>query len=279
MAKEKVLVTGAAGYIGRHVVNELKQMDCDIIVVDYAFQFPQEGVTVSNVSIFSEQGDLYSKLGSPDRCIHLAWRDGFKHDSDAHMADLSKHYTFTARMMRSGIKSMTIMGSMHEIGYWDGMITADTPANPLSMYGIAKNALRQSAVLLADETGVSLKWLRGFYLTGDDLHNHSIFTKLVERAEAGDKTFPFNSGKNRYDFLDIHTLAKQIACAAMQNEVDGIINCCSGKAIPLAEQVESFISEHGFDIKLDYGAFPDRSYDSPCIWGDTSKIDMIMSKC
>ena len=31
------------------------------------------------------------------------------------------------------------------------------------------------------------------------------------------------------------------------------------------------------DIKLDYGAFPDRPYDSPCIYGDTTKINHIIA--
>ena len=49
----------------------------------------------------------------------------------------------------------------------------------------------------------------------------------------------------------------------MQREVTGIINCCTGQPISLAERVEQFIQEHGLKIKLEYGAFPDRPYDSP----------------
>lgn len=62
----------------------------------------------------------------------------------------------------------------------------------------------------------------------------------------------------------------------MQNQVNGIINCCTGKPISLAEKVEEFIKEHNLDIKLDYGAFPDRPYDSPCTYGDPEKINKIM---
>lgn len=61
----------------------------------------------------------------------------------------------------------------------------------------------------------------------------------------------------------------------LQTEVDGIINCCSGKPLSLAEKVESFIKEHNFDIKLEYGAFPDRAYDSPAVWGNSEKIEEI----
>ena len=46
----------------------------------------------------------------------------------------------------------------------------------------------------------------------------------------------------------------------------------------LAERVEQFIKEHNLDIKLEYGAFPDRPYDSPCEYGDSTKINEILAK-
>lgn len=81
----------------------------------------------------------------------------------------------------------------------------------------------------------------------------------------------------KYDFITVDELADQIAHAVAQDEVCGIINCCSGKPVTLAERVELFIKEHNLDIKLDYGVFPDRPYDSPVIYGDTSKIQQIMN--
>ena len=76
--------------------------------------------------------------------------------------------------------------------------------------------------------------------------------------------------------MHVTMLAKQISATALQEEVTGIVNCCSGEPVSLGEKVESFIKEHNFDIKLNYGAFPDRAYDSPAIWGDATKINRIM---
>ena len=45
----------------------------------------------------------------------------------------------------------------------------------------------------------------------------------------------------------------------------------------MANKVEEFIFEHGFKIKPEYGAFPDRPYDSPGVWGDAQKINEIMN--
>ena len=113
---------------------------------------------------------------------------------------------------------------------------------------------------------------------GDDLKNHSIFTKLLEADKEGKEKFPFTSGKNKYDFISVQELAMQIAATARQTKIDGIINCCTGNPITLADRVEKFIQDNNLKIKLDYGAFPDRPYDSPGVWGNPDKINSILGK-
>jgi hypothetical protein len=44
----------------------------------------------------------------------------------------------------------------------------------------------------------------------------------------------------------------------------------------LADRVERFIQENKLNIMLEYGAFPDRPYDSKAIWGNSQKIDKIL---
>ena len=125
---------------------------------------------------------------------------------------------------------------------------------------------------------VKITWLRAYYIMGDDLKNNSIFSKIVQKENEGAEKFPFNSGKNKYDFIDVDELADQIVAATLQDEILGIVNCCTGKPCSLGEKVEEFIRKNNFKIKLDYGAFPDRPYDSPGVWGDPSKINSILNK-
>ena len=144
---KKILVTGAAGYIGRHVVKTALDMGYQVIAADFAFKGVDERAEFCDVPIFSGDKGIYRSLGSPDVCIHMAWRDGFRHNASSHMKDLSNHVVFLNNMAAGGLPSLSVMGTMHEIGYWEGAITADTPCNPQSQYGIAKNALRQSLML------------------------------------------------------------------------------------------------------------------------------------
>lgn len=46
----------------------------------------------------------------------------------------------------------------------------------------------------------------------------------------------------------------------------------------LADRVEQFIKDHNLEIELNYGAFPDRPYDSPCEYGDATKINQILAQ-
>lgn len=273
-----IAVTGANGYIGRHVVDALLEKGAEVIAVDISTQNINKRAQSIEMDIFSGDPNIYMQLGSPLVCLHLAWMDGFQHNSDAHMGNLSRHYQFINNLVTGGLKQIAIMGTMHEIGYHVGVVDENTPCNPISQYGIAKDALRRSVLLKMRDQDVIVQWLRAYYIYGDDKRNHSVFTKLIQAEENGQEIFPFTSGKKLFDFIHIGELADMISTCVLQKEVTGIINCCTGKPVSLAEKVEGFIRDHHFKIKLQYGAFPDRPYDSPEIWGDTTKINQIMGK-
>ena len=275
--KIKVLVTGAGGYIGRFVVNALADKGCHVIAADIR---PIENCNAADqvvCDIFSGEENLYEKLGSPDVLLHMAWLDGFKHNSFRHIDYLHRHVAFIKSLLDSGLRQAAVMGTMHEVGYHEGAIDENTPCKPMSYYGIAKNALRQTLeILFKDYDGAVLQWLRAYYIIGDDINGNSIFSKICKAEQEGKELFPFNSGKNKYDFISINELADQISAAVMQKDVSGIINCCSGEPVALADRVEQFIKDNNFKIRLEYGAFPDRPYDSPAVWGSREKIDMIL---
>jgi len=274
----KILVTGANGYIGRHVVCKLLDQGHEVTACDVRLTEVDKRATLLEYNILSGSYiNAYEELGSPDVCLHMAWRDGFVHNSSNHMGDVSNHYKFMCSLIDGGLKQLAVMGTMHEVGYYEGAIEEDTPCYPISPYGIAKDALRRSIQLYAKSHDCILQWIRAYYIVGDDLKSNSIFAKIRTAVLEGKKSFPFTSGKNKYDFIEIEGLALQISAVITQKDVLGIINCCSGKPMSLGERVEAFIKENNLDISLEYGVFPDRDYDSPCVYGNDSKIRMILS--
>ena len=72
--------------------------------------------------------------------------------------------------MESGIKRVAVMGSMHEVGFYEGSIDENTPCNPESLYGISKNALRNVVKLYCEQYDILFQWLRGFYIVGNTIN-------------------------------------------------------------------------------------------------------------
>ena len=83
-------------------------------------------------------------------------------------------------------------------------------------------------------------------------------------------------GRNQFDFIDYDEFCHQVSAVVRQNKINGIINCCSGRPERIGDRVERFIKDNGYLIKLKYGAFPERSYDSKAIWGNSKKIEAII---
>lgn len=271
----KILITGANGYLGQGVVKCLADRGVDVIATDFSTTRIDKRVDSIAGNIF-EIEDPYHYFGEPEVVLHMAWRDGFVHYSDAHIDDLPKHYKFLKELANNGVEKIAVMGSMHEIGFFEGSINETTPCHPSTPYGISKNTLRELIEMLSKQKGIDYQWLRGYYIVGNSQYGSSIFSKITAAEKEGKTEFPFTLGQNQFDFIDYENFCEQVALAVSQNNVTGIINICSGRPEKLADRVERFIKENGYSIKLKYGEFPDRPYDSKAVWGDSKRIDTIM---
>ncbi len=273
----KILVTGANGYLGLGVVKQLLDDGIDVVAADFKTDKVDERAHRMDCDLFSIENP-YEFFQNPDVVLHMAWRDGFVHNSDSHINDLSKHHEFLLKLFKSDVRNIAVMGSMHEIGFWEGSIDENTPCNPMSLYGISKNALRNDVEYMSKTYNKTFQWLRGYYIVGNTSYGASIFSKLYKAAcEEGKNEFPFTMGLNQFDFIDYDNFCLQVASVVEQNEINGVINICTGRPEKLSDRVERFIKENDFNIKLKYGAFPDRPYDSKAVWGNSCKIEKILS--
>ncbi len=272
----KILVTGANGYLGSGIVEVILNTGNEVVASDFKVDHIDDRAEKKPCNLF-EIENPYEYFGKPDTLLHLAWRDGFVHYSNAHIDDLPKHFNFIKLMTKAGCKHIAAMGSMHEVGFFEGSINENTPCHPITPYGIGKNALRDLTAMVCRQQNAVFQWLRGYYIVGNSKYGSSIFSKITAAVQDGKKEFPFTLGQNQYDFIDYHDFCAQVAAAVTQSQEQGIINICSGRPEKLADRVERFIKENNYDIKLQYGAFPDRPYDSKAIWGNSSKIEKIIN--
>ncbi|GAB6633742.1 NAD-dependent epimerase/dehydratase family protein [Streptococcus uberis] len=270
----KILVTGANGYLGKGVVKELLDKGYQVIATDFKSNYIDSRATIFEEDLFKIDNP-FEHFGKPDILIHMAWRDGFVHNSINHINDLPLHYNFIENLIKSGLKHVTVLGSMHEVGFYEGAITENTPTHPQSLYGISKDALRNAIELLCKQNSVIFQWLRGFYIVGNTKDGSSIFSKIIQANLDGKTEFPFTLGLNQFDFLNYDEFCEAVALTSVQSKINGIINICSGRPEKLADRVERFIKENNLNLKLIYGAFPDRPYDSKAVWGSDLKLSQI----
>ena len=172
----KILVTGANGYIGQGVVKAILDSGNEVIATDFSTQYVDERAKRIDCNVF-DIDNPYEYFENPDVLLHLAWRDSFVHTSPFHIQDLPSHYTFLKKMVDEGIDRVCVMGSMHEIGFFEGSIHEDTPCHPMNLYGISKNALRNCVELMTTNTKTKWQWLGGYYIVGNSEFGDSIFSK------------------------------------------------------------------------------------------------------
>nr|AOP02849.1 hypothetical protein YS394-orf12 [Streptococcus suis] len=270
----KCLVTGANGFLGRGVVKELLNSGHEVVATDITVDNIDHRAILYATDIFNLTDN--SIFNNVDVLIHLAWKNGFIHNSENHIEDIPLHYKFIQKGIQNGVKQVAILGTMHEIGFFEGSVNELTPTNPANLYGIAKDSLRNITQLMCAENDVIWQWIRGFYIVDNSGNGSSIFAKITHAENKGEKYFPFTQGRNQYDFIDYEDFCKQVVAIASQNKINGIINASSGYPQTLANRVEKFIADNDYNIALEYGVFPDRPYDSKAIWGNATKIEEIL---
>ena len=111
----KILVTGANGYIGRHVVKALLDKGASVTACDLNTADVDSRAEKVNFNLFDlPEGNVFERLGAPDVCLHMAWRNGFVHNAPAQIGNLSAYYKFLTAMIDGALKQLAVMGTMHK---------------------------------------------------------------------------------------------------------------------------------------------------------------------
>jgi len=282
----KILVTGATGFIGNHVIEKLLQYDGDIQVIAASKNaekaktckwFSEVRYVPCNLNAVPE--DCFHYFGEPDALIHLAW-EGLPNYKDLFHFEknLYAHYFFLKSMIEQGLKDVTVTGTCFEYGMQSGALHEDLETKPDNPYGLAKDTLRKFLEQLQKKTDFRLKWLRLFYMYGKGQNPNSIFSQLDRALQNNETVFNMSGGEQLRDYLPVEKVAEYIVRTALQNDVTGIINCCSGKPISIKKLVENFLTENRNTIRLNFGYYPYSDYEPMAFWGNSDKLNELLKK-
>ncbi|MDM0033298.1 NAD(P)-dependent oxidoreductase [Variovorax sp. J22P271] len=276
----KIAVTGASGFIGRHVLRALDAMP-DVEVIAMSRRNPGAWLPVGArhvmLDLSAGPSNPFEALDRPDAVIHLAW-DGLPNYQSRHHFEtqLPEQYRFLRQLMTSGLTTLVCAGTCFEYGMQSGELDESLPAEPRNPYGFAKNALRQQLDFLAADT--RLTWARLFYTYGEGQSSGALYSQFMASSARGDAEFKMSGGEQLRDYLPVADVAAHLAGLVRMGSAGGIVNICSGRPISVRALVEKWLEMHGSSMKLALGHFAYPSHEPMAFWGSNAKLTRLMQE-
>lgn len=278
----RVLLTGATGFIGRHVVNSLLHKGHEVTAVARdaakAATMPwMEKVRFIPCDIHHRETDA-GMFGRQDAVMHLAWPGLPNYKSMAHLEEtLPADYHFLKNMVCSGIDNLLVTGTCFEYGMQNGKLSEDMATTPTTPYGLAKDSLRKFLQALRADRPFHLNWARLFYTYGEGQNPNSLLAQLDRALDAGEAVFNMSGGEQLRDYLPVERMADILVELVERPGPDGVVNVCSGQPVSVRRLVEDHIARRGLRIALNTGYYPYPDYEPMAFWGDDIRLRQWLS--
>ena len=270
----KVAVSGATGFVGRHVVAALERAGVEPTLWVRPSSPPSTSRhRVARIDIADPPAQPFDLLGRPDVLIHLAWGGLPNYPSLHHFErELPAHYALLKRLVDEGLSTLVVAGTCFEYGMQSGPLAETLAAAPANPYALAKDALRRQLQELQRERPFALTWARLFYLYGEGQAETALWSQLRRAVESGAATFPMSGGEQLRDYLPVELAADHLVALAMRRREHGIVNVCSGQPVSVRSLVEGWLAANAWTIGLDLGRYPYPAHEPMAFWGDAAKL-------
>ncbi len=275
----KILVTGANGFVGKYVVRALLAANHEVVACSLepeSVEPRHARLRYVSADLSQPRGDWFEEFGKPDAVIHLAWGGLPNYGEMFHIEEnLWSSYFFVKRLVESGLKDVTVIGTCAEYGLREGRLSEDDHPAPNTAYSVAKNSLRMFLEEYRKKTDFHFKWIRLFYMFGEGQNKRSLLELLKAAIERGETQFDMSGGEQLRDYLPVEQVAANIVRIATQNRVTGIVNCGSGTPTSVRKLVEEDLKKREKQIKLNFGFYPYNSNEPMAAWADIRKLESI----
>ncbi|EKS36392.1 NAD-dependent epimerase/dehydratase family protein [Afipia broomeae] len=275
----RVLLTGATGFVGSHILRSLLQRNVELVAVSRRRPLIAGNYSWREADILS--GDLNNLLRDKNisHVLHAAWYvEHGKFWNHAINDDWRDATIALARQAAGlGVRRFVSLGTCHE---YDWPVDADcdeliTPIAPHTPYDTAKTQTRLAIESVALETGMDFCWPRLFFPFGSGEAAERLIPYICQSLARGAPARCTRGDKIR-DFIAVEDAGRLLADLCL-SDVKGSVNIATGRSTSIADIATCLgeISDKPDLIHL--GALPDRDGDPLRITGDTKRVSSMPS--
>lgn len=275
---ERVLVTGASGFIGQHMPALLRARGFETHITARGTLPETVGITTHGVDLLrQDEAQRLIKDLRPDIIIHTAWyvAHGRFWTAPENTDWLEASTALAAYAAEAGTRRFVGLGTCAEYATEAGEDAYPWPETrpiaPATPYGEAKAALARRLKEMAEARArFSFAWARLFHLFGPGENPARLVPSIMLALREG-REAQCSSGRPVRDFISTQNAAAAITALAT-SQVTGPVNIGSGAPISIAAMARLIAHISGRPYLLRLGALPDRPNEAPYMVAHTGRL-------
>lgn len=272
--EKRVLVTGAGGFIGRHVPARLQGLGYEVHAVSTARDGLEEGIQWHRCDLLdpAKLAAVVPGIGAT-HLLHLAWytEHGKFWSAPENFAWVRASLGLFEAFRRGGGTRITAAGTCAEYDWSCGFLSEGTTLlAPSSIYGQCKRALGELLEAYAGSHGMSAAWGRVFLLFGPGQPERTLVASVVRSLLRGERA-ACSHGEQVRDYLYVEDVADALV-ALLDSDVEGPVNIASGRPLAVKDLIAMAASRLDGEDLVDLGAIPAAEGDPPFLVGDLKRL-------
>jgi UDP-glucose 4-epimerase len=261
-----ILVTGGAGFIGKHLVRHLIKNGKSVSILDNFSNSDKKLISQSEknqIKIFEgdirNYDDVLKASKNQHIVIHLAAKisveESIKNSSETFEINVEGTKNILKVCKKNNIKKIIVASSAAVYGEGDRInkITEQNKMNPISPYGESKIEMEKEVIQFCSNNKINYVILRFFniYGLGQSPEYAGVITKFLEKIKKNETLEIFGDGLQTRDFVAIEDIINSINNAINYNK-NGIFNIGSGKKCTIKELAELMILQSNKKLNINY---------------------------